>query len=1455
SENTTVTVSFNDSGVYPGYLAVIDPWGAVDCEYFFIVVRNTPPVAGFFPDGNVRIEDNTIIVPEDEPIVLNASPTNDTPNDKDKLRYIWFLGDGTVREGMAITHRYVNEGEYAVKLCVIDPEGAKSYAYATIRVVNPSPSIDVWGPTNLEEGNTYIFYANVSDNPTDIPFLDISWSIDGNGTVAYLVPMDDGDYVISSTVADDNGEYATDSINVSVSNTPPTIFFNMRFFTTIHINITGFGWNYTLVKFFDNGYLADLLNISNTGGNYTYVNISYSFHPYHDYDINITPVFLDTSIDPWAYINITFEFIDGSTRPFEVHIYYINGTPNYAAWESEGVFEVSIINESWNIWINPEEICEDAPATIMGYVFDQGKDKVWVSVEYMENGETVMVENYTLIPDEWPAYMYFTINTTINGDAAIIGYARDDDGGECSVVVNITRYEQDGWDIIPMNLAPHPLVIARNMTEEDAEIAFTIIILDHNEGNYSVRVEFGDGSYEEFETNMTMFAVTHKYNYSGEYLVRCYIEYNGSRSVGYKKILVVNSPPEIYVPEEVVAYEGEKVTLHASWIDTESDREHVYVGWNILGLGYCGENVELWPNDSGIFQINVFAVDDDGCVAEKTIWLRVLEKAPVIDSPTTFTVYEGDPIKYYVWINDNPADIARMNVTIVLEDNLSWMLDTYIVFDNITHTMVDGKVIIEDTTQFVLWLDDGNYTLTVTLDDGKNTTTKQTEIKVLNIKPMVSISTYSFVRPETTTIIIKAYAIDIFVDIQGIKYTWEIPRTQYTATTMAADTFKTELQTTIHDIGIENSTDIEIFVEAKDETMKDTKTTKIRLHIDNDQDGIADDIGIWRLFPDTDNDTLFDPIEKVIGTDPNDNDTDDDEMMDGTEYFGWMITIKTQSGEIRKWVSSDPTKQDTDGDGLNDTYERDVGLDPRRCDTDGDGLSDTDEILLNTTPTNWDTDGDALGDGYEHQRGTDPLSTDTDNDGLDDYAEIHVYGKDPTLNDTVHDGLLDGQETISLEYSLDKKYNMTHSGWYTFETYVPVSSSQQTTITIGLSGIKFSTGKIKIRIEKDGTMKGYREIDATEELRNRGVLVETIQLEGETGICGKWKLKIYVPGQAMLDTYKITITTHTDRKDSDTDDDGLKDGEEVLGVEKGGIKIWTNPLLRDTDGDGISDKAEINMGTNPLNPDSDQDGVRDDVDNAPTGNLLVRIKINKAKIQYWEEYWVLKTQWGWPPTYWDGPHNKYYTEDTSFCPIIDTEYIGYILPKKKGNGEATYSGWYYIDVPDDAQNIKVRIELWAKGWTISTFLGLDWKKAATWEDWYGTTVYEDHTLETGWTKIKWYHWLVRKGNIYVKARVELRIEKYEQKFTNILLIAKPDFVAKPDTEYVVIMMRMGTSADTRIIVVPRETFTETKMGTIVMREEVDRLGGFKEANITGFGKGEVAKGIYGLITFIGATET
>jgi hypothetical protein len=62
----------------------------------------------------------------------------------------------------------------------------------------------------------------------------------------------------------------------------------------------------------------------------------------------------------------------------------------------------------------------------------------------------------------------------------------------------------------------------------------------------------------------------------------------------------------------------------------------------------------------------------------------------------------------------------------------------------------------------------------------------------------------------------------------------------------------------------------------------------------------------------------------------------------------------------------------------------------------------------------------------------------------------------------------------------------------------------------------------------------------------------------------------------------------TDPRNPDTDGDGVTDGEEV--------KRGTNPLNADTDGDGLTDAEEIRLGTNPLNPDTDGDGIPDGVE-------------------------------------------------------------------------------------------------------------------------------------------------------------------------------------------------------------------------------------------------------------------
>jgi cell wall-associated NlpC family hydrolase len=121
---------------------------------------------------------------------------------------------------------------------------------------------------------------------------------------------------------------------------------------------------------------------------------------------------------------------------------------------------------------------------------------------------------------------------------------------------------------------------------------------------------------------------------------------------------------------------------------------------------------------------------------------------------------------------------------------------------------------------------------------------------------------------------------------------------------------------------------------------------------------------------------------------------------------------------------------DTDRDGLSDALERQLGLDPSQADTDGDNIADGHELVSSLTdPRKGDSDGDRLGDAFELARGLDPLAADTDRDGhldgsfgqstvdadldgLDDNLEM-ALGLNPQLSDSDSDGFGDALELHS----------------------------------------------------------------------------------------------------------------------------------------------------------------------------------------------------------------------------------------------------------------------------------------------------------------------------------------------------------------------------------------------------------------------------------------------------------
>ncbi|MFD2607502.1 VCBS domain-containing protein [Euzebyella marina] len=186
----------------------------------------------------------------------------------------------------------------------------------------------------------------------------------------------------------------------------------------------------------------------------------------------------------------------------------------------------------------------------------------------------------------------------------------------------------------------------------------------------------------------------------------------------------------------------------------------------------------------------------------------------------------------------------------------------------------------------------------------------------------------------------------------------------------------------------------------------DPSTALIPTSISNPLDSCDPDGTGSTCGTDPDNDGLTSSEEAILGTNPNNPDTDGDSINDGQE------------------VNVDNT------DPLNDC-DSNGGTPLADSDCDGDGLTTAEEALIGTNPDIADTDNDGVNDGQEvNTDGTDPLDdcdsiggiptteSDCDDDGLT-LAEEEARGTDASKADTDEDGIMDGQEVIDGTDPLD----------------------------------------------------------------------------------------------------------------------------------------------------------------------------------------------------------------------------------------------------------------------------------------------------------------------------------------------------------------------------------------------------------------------------------------------------
>ena len=157
-----------------------------------------------------------------------------------------------------------------------------------------------------------------------------------------------------------------------------------------------------------------------------------------------------------------------------------------------------------------------------------------------------------------------------------------------------------------------------------------------------------------------------------------------------------------------------------------------------------------------------------------------------------------------------------------------------------------------------------------------------------------------------------------------------------------------------------------------------------------------------------------------------------------------------------------------------------------------------------------------------------------------------------------------------------------------------------------------------------------------------------------------------------------TTVTMTDNKSvtvyfvaADTDGDGLTDLEEQ--------QIGTNPSYADTDHDGLNDYEEVKVtNTDPLNPDTDGDGFKDGDDLFPFYDAYVRVSI-----KYFED----TCAWGVSADTFDfgDPFFKIWVGS-----LLQTSNIPVQMDVSSMQNPFSSS----FNVPDHSQFVSIKIEVW-----------------------------------------------------------------------------------------------------------------------------------------------------------------
>jgi len=594
-------------GLYTARLRVTDNGGAQDEDTANVTV-NGPPVADA---GGPYILANTF--------TANVDGSGSFDSDGTIVLYEWDCdSDGTLDlVGAAATGActYPGAGNYTVTLTVTDNQGLTATSSDSVSVQNSGPVADAGGPYNVGQGVIFALDASGSSDP-DGTIVSYEWDCDNNGTYEFSNPSptatncsiaDEGTYQVNLRVTDNNGDQATDSAVVNVSNSAPV---------AIADNITG-------------------------GPYFGTKNFPIQVNGSASYDPDGTLVSYEWDCESDGVIDEVSTQSVGNTCTFAAVGTY---TVTLQVTDDDGVSDT----DTATIIVG-----NDSPTADVGgpYVGVEGVPVPLDASASADPGGMIVQYDYDCDTDG-------TIDVTVTSPTA--GACTYDDQGTYTITLVVT--DDDGLtdsisttvDITNVNPVLGNVSVPDG--DEGAAIAFSATATDTAGDPLTYNWDFGDGNTGSGDT------VSHTYADDGTYtVVLTVLDGDGGSATQTETTVVANvNPSFLSTVPTLLGDEGESLSFDVTVDDQgPADVPDLVVTWD-WGDGSATETgtsmTHAFPDDDTYF-VTATVDDQDGGTDSVIFEVVTANVAPIITSSPPVNAVQGTLYSYQPIVDDPGTEV------------------------------------------------------------------------------------------------------------------------------------------------------------------------------------------------------------------------------------------------------------------------------------------------------------------------------------------------------------------------------------------------------------------------------------------------------------------------------------------------------------------------------------------------------------------------------------------------------------------------------------------------------------------------------------------------------------------------------------------------------------------------------------------------------------------------------